>query len=109
MNDASEVLAVMFDCLHKAFTVNSVISDGDSDTSSGVGFWECQDHTPCVAHSLFALDIAMQMNCTRCRLESRHLKYTSFFHNINANSLRTARVLFCKVSNFLSSFSKASM
>lgn len=93
MNDASEVLAVMFDCLHKAFTVNSVLSDGDSDTSSGVGFWECQDHTPCVAHSLFALDIAMQMNCTRCGLESRHLKYTSFFHNINANSLRTARIL----------------
>lgn len=94
MNDASEVLAVMFDCLHKAFTVNSVLSDGDSDTSSGIGYWECQDHTPCIAHSLFALDIAMQMNCTTCGLESRHLKYTSFFHNINANLLRTARVLY---------------
>ncbi|KAI5055394.1 hypothetical protein GOP47_0028915 [Adiantum capillus-veneris] len=94
MNDASEVLAVIFDCLHKAFTVNSVLSDGDSDTSSGIGLWECQDCTPCIAHSLFALDIAMQMNCTRCGLESRHLKYTSFFHNINANSLRTARILY---------------
>ncbi|MCO5572710.1 hypothetical protein L7F22_026469 [Adiantum nelumboides] len=98
MNDASEVLAVIFECLHKAFTVNSVLSDGDSDSSSGIGLWECQDFSPCIAHSLFALDIAVQMNCTRCGLESRHLKYTSFFHNINANSLRTARIL-CQESS----------
>ncbi|KAH6556463.1 hypothetical protein KP509_1Z176700 [Ceratopteris richardii] len=94
MNDASEVLAVMFDCLHKAFTGESVVSDRDSDTRNGVGLWDCQDHTSCIAHSLFALDVAMQMNCTRCGLESRHLKYTSFFHNINANSLRTAKILY---------------
>jgi hypothetical protein len=92
MNDASEVLAVVFDCIHKAFATTSVLSDEESDTGSGVGFWECHDNAPCIAHSLFALDIARQMNCTKCGLESRHLKYTTFFHNINANSLRTAKV-----------------
>lgn len=89
MNDASEVLGVIFDCLHKAFTLNAV-----PETSSDVGFWKCHETTPCIAHSLFGLDIAMQMNCQACGKESRHLKYTSFFHNINASSLRTAKIMY---------------
>lgn len=90
MNDASEVLAVIFDCLHKAFVPNSS-SDGDSESSTG-GSWDCQGQHPCMAHALFGLDVAEQMNCQSCGLESRHLKYTAFFHNINASALRTIKV-----------------
>eukprot|EP01018_Ginkgo_biloba_P016270 Gb_39086 [translate_table: standard] len=92
MNDASEVLAVIFDCLHRAFTSNSTVSDTESDGSSCMGSWECQNKM-CIAHSLFGLDISEQMNCKGCGLESRHLKYTSFFHNINASALRTMKIM----------------
>ncbi|MCL7042070.1 hypothetical protein MKW94_021139 [Papaver nudicaule] len=34
-----------------------------------------------------------KMRCNSCGLESKHLKYTSFFHNINASALRTAKIL----------------
>jgi hypothetical protein len=91
MNDASEVLAVIFECLHKAFVPNSS-SDGDSESSATGGSWDCQGLRPCMAHALFGLDVAEQMNCQYCGLESRHFKYTTFFHNINASSLRTAKV-----------------
>ncbi|KAG0571803.1 hypothetical protein KC19_VG044000 [Ceratodon purpureus] len=93
MNDASEVLAVIFECLHKAFVPNSS-SDGDSESSTAGGSWDCQGPRPCMAHALFGLDVAEQMNCQYCGLESRHLKYTTFFHNINASALRTAKVLY---------------
>ncbi|XP_038687543.1 uncharacterized protein LOC119986926 [Tripterygium wilfordii] len=33
-----------------------------------------------------------------CGMESRHLKYTSFFHNINASALRTMKVMFPRSS-----------
>ncbi|KAG0594892.1 hypothetical protein M758_UG119900 [Ceratodon purpureus] len=93
MNDASEVLAVIFECLHKAFYPNSS-SDGDLESSTAGGSWDCQGPRPCMAHALFGLDVAEQMNCQYCGLESRHLKYTTFFHNINASALRTAKVLY---------------
>lgn len=92
MNDASEVLAVIFDCLHRAFTSNGTSSDTESDGSAGVGSWDCQNQT-CIVHSLFGLDISEQMNCRSCGLESRHLRYTSFFHNINASALRTMKIM----------------
>lgn len=91
MNDASEVLAVIFECLHKAFVPNSS-SDGDSESSSAGGSWDCQGPHPCMAHALFGLDVTEQMNCQHCGIESRHLKYTAFFHNVNASALRTAKV-----------------
>jgi hypothetical protein len=91
MNDASEVLAVIFDCLHKAFVPQSS-SDGDSESSATAGSWDCQGEHPCMAHALFGLDVSEQMNCQGCGLESRHLKYTTFFHNINASALRNAKV-----------------
>ncbi|CAM6063096.1 unnamed protein product [Sphagnum tenellum] len=94
MNDASEVLAVIFDCLHKAFVPSGASSDGESDGSTAGESWDCQDGHPCIVHNLFGLDVVEQMNCQGCELESRHLKYTAFFHNINASSLRTAKVLY---------------
>lgn len=98
MNDASEVLAVIFDCLHKAYVPNSS-SDGDSESSTAGGSWDCQGQRTCMAHALFGLDIAEQMNCQSCGLESRHLKYTAFFHNINASALRTAKVCIYRTSH----------
>jgi uncharacterized UBP type Zn finger protein len=92
MNDASEVLAVIFDCLHKAFVPSGASSDGESDGSTAGESWDCQDGHPCIVHNLFGLDVVEQMNCQGCELESRHLKYTAFFHNINASALRTAKV-----------------
>lgn len=90
MNDASEVLGVIFECLHKSYT-----SRADCQVKSHeinyIGSWDCASSS-CIAHCLFGMDILERMNCQSCRLESRRLKYTSFFHNINASSLRTAKV-----------------
>ncbi|KAK7330409.1 hypothetical protein VNO77_24603 [Canavalia gladiata] len=97
MNDASEVLAVIFDCLHRSFTRGSSVSDAESVESNCMGSWDCANGS-CIAHSLFGMDIFEQMNCYHCGLESRHLKYTSFFHNINANALRTMKVMFAESS-----------
>ncbi|XP_061373472.1 uncharacterized protein LOC133315821 [Gastrolobium bilobum] len=98
MNDASEVLAVIFDCLHRSFTRSSSVSDTESVESNCMGSWDCANST-CIVHSLFGMDIFERMNCYHCGLESRHLKYTSFFHNINANALRTMKVM-CAESSF---------
>lgn len=91
MNDASEVLEVIFKCLHQSFNPVSCISDAESVDSSLVGSWDCTNRT-CIAHSIFGMDIFERMNCRNCCLESRHMKYTSFFHNINASALRTMKV-----------------
>lgn len=91
MNDASEVLGVIFDCLHRSFTLSPGVSDTESVESNGTGSWDCANNA-CLAHSLFGMDIFERMNCYNCGLESRPLKYTSFFHNINANALRTMKV-----------------
>ncbi|KAL8457300.1 hypothetical protein ACS0TY_035232 [Phlomoides rotata] len=85
MNDASEVLGVIFNCLHQAFTPASVASDKESADGSCTG--------PCIAHSIFGMDMLERMNCYNCGLESRCLKYTFFFHNINASALRTMKVM----------------
>ncbi|XP_068651792.1 uncharacterized protein [Aristolochia californica] len=91
MNDASEVLAVIFECLHRSFTTESGASNTDSEESNYIGSWDCKNNA-CMAHAIFGMDIYEQMNCSSCGLESRHLKYTSFFHNINANALRTMKI-----------------
>ncbi|KAM7479967.1 hypothetical protein LguiA_028180 [Lonicera macranthoides] len=98
MNDASEVLGVIFNCLHQSFTYGSGVSDTESLESNILGSWDCANKT-CIAHSLFGMDIFERMNCYNCGLESRHLKYTSFFHNINASALRTMKVM-CPESSF---------
>ncbi|XP_017973156.1 PREDICTED: uncharacterized protein LOC18604575 [Theobroma cacao] len=98
MNDASEVLAVIFDCLHRSFTSGSSVSNADSADSNCTGSWDCAN-SACMVHSLFGMDIFERMNCYKCGVESRRLKYTSFFHNINASALRTMKVL-CAESSF---------
>lgn len=86
MNDASEVLGVIFNCLHQAFTPACDASDTEPVDGNCRG--------PCIAHLIFGMDILERMNCYNCSLESRSLKYTSFFHNINASALRTMKVCF---------------
>lgn len=98
MNDASEVLEAIFKCLHQSFNPVSCVSDAESVDGSPVGSWDCANST-CIAHSLFGMDIFERMNCYNCGLESRHMKYTSFFHNINASALRTMKVM-CPESSF---------
>ncbi|KAG2679123.1 hypothetical protein I3843_11G036300 [Carya illinoinensis] len=98
MNDASEVLAVIFDCLHRSFITGLTASDTESVESDCTGSWDCANNS-CIVHSLFGMDIFERMNCYNCGLESRHLKYTSFFHNINASALRTMKVM-CPENSF---------
>ncbi|XP_031105808.1 uncharacterized protein LOC116010511 [Ipomoea triloba] len=98
MNDASEVLGVIFDCLHQSFASASGASDTESVDSSCMGSWDCAN-SACIVHSLFGMDVFERMNCYECGLESRHLKYSSFFHNINASALRTMKVM-CQDSSF---------
>ncbi|KAK3150574.1 hypothetical protein QOZ80_3AG0234970 [Eleusine coracana subsp. coracana] len=88
MNDASEVLGVIFECLHKSYTSPA----GKSDKASPTGSWDCAN-SACIAHRLFGSDIYEQLNCRSCKKESRHFKYTSFFHIINANTLRTYKMI----------------
>ncbi|KAK4844441.1 hypothetical protein QYF36_020286 [Acer negundo] len=92
MNDASEVLAVIFDCLHQSFTPGTSFSDAESVESNCTGGWDCTNNA-CIVHSLFGMDTFEQMYCQHCGLETKHLKYTSFFHNINASALRTMKVM----------------
>ncbi|KAJ6749130.1 INACTIVE UBIQUITIN CARBOXYL-TERMINAL HYDROLASE 53-LIKE [Salix purpurea] len=99
MNDASEVLAVIFDCLHRAFTSGLHGSDSESVERSGMESWGCTKKKACIVHSHFGMDISEQMNCQSCGVESRHLKYSAFFHNINATDLRTMKVM-CAESCF---------
>ncbi|KAM7272212.1 hypothetical protein ACFE04_026875 [Oxalis oulophora] len=101
MNDASEVLGVIFDCLHRSCTPPGLtrVSDADSVASSKcTGSWDCAN-MGCIVHTLFGMDIFERMNCYVCGLESRHLKYTSFFHNINASTLRLMKVM-CPENSF---------
>ncbi|KAF3437790.1 hypothetical protein FNV43_RR20546 [Rhamnella rubrinervis] len=98
MNDASEVLGVIFECLHQSFTPGSSVSDTESVESNCMGSWDCANNS-CIVHSIFGMNIFERMNCYNCCLESRHLKYTSFFHNINASALRTMKVM-CAESSF---------
>ncbi|XP_071701790.1 uncharacterized protein [Rutidosis leptorrhynchoides] len=98
MNDASEVLGVIFDCLHQSFNSGSRISRNELDENTSMGHWECANKA-CTAHSLFGMDIFERMDCYSCGLETRRLKYTSFFHQINANALRTMKVM-CPESSF---------
>ncbi|KAM0043851.1 putative tetratricopeptide-like helical domain superfamily, ubiquitin specific protease [Helianthus debilis subsp. tardiflorus] len=98
MNDASEVLGVIFDCLHKSFTSVTGISGTELVENNIMGSWECINKA-CTAHSIFGLDIYERMNCYSCGLETRRLKYTSFFHQINANALRTMKVM-CPEGSF---------
>ncbi|XP_076903459.1 uncharacterized protein LOC143558512 isoform X2 [Bidens hawaiensis] len=93
MNDASEVLGVIFDCLHKSFTPGTYVSDTEQTENNTMGSWECINKH-CTAHTLFGMDIFERMNCYNCGLETRSLKYTSFFHQINANALRTMKACF---------------
>ncbi|ONK59699.1 uncharacterized protein A4U43_C08F9430 [Asparagus officinalis] len=90
MNDASEVLAVIFNCLHQSST-SSGDCEAESEESNCIGNWDCASST-CIAHTFFGMNIYEQMNCNSCGVESRHLKYTSFFHNINASALRTMKI-----------------
>uniref|UniRef100_A0A7N0VE16 USP domain-containing protein n=1 Tax=Kalanchoe fedtschenkoi TaxID=63787 RepID=A0A7N0VE16_KALFE len=98
MNDASEVLGVIFDCLHQSFTSQLGVCDTKLKENSPMGSWDCLNKA-CIAHTIFGMNIFERMNCRSCQLESRHLKYTSFFHNINASSLRTMKVM-CAESSF---------
>lgn len=90
MNDASEVLGVIFDCLHRSFTSGLGMSNIET-VGSNLSSWDCANNA-CVAHTLFGMNISERLNCYNCGLESKFMKYTSFFHNINASALRTIKV-----------------
>ncbi|KAJ0982811.1 hypothetical protein J5N97_011066 [Dioscorea zingiberensis] len=91
MNDASEVLEVIFNCLHRSFT-SSVEPNGEPFRTKWSGSWECENDS-CIAHNLFGMNIRELMICSSCSVESRHLKYTTFFHNTNASSLRNMKIV----------------
>ncbi|CAM8972689.1 unnamed protein product [Rhodiola kirilowii] len=97
MNDASEVLGVIFDCLHQSFTYQLGVPVTELNENNCMGSWDCSNKA-CVAHSLFGMNIFECMNCQSCQLESRHMKYSSFFHNINASAIRTAKVMYADSS-----------
>lgn len=50
MNDASELLGIIFECIHRSSSSGFVISNTESIESNGMGSWDCASHS-CVAHS----------------------------------------------------------
>ncbi|KAK1313033.1 hypothetical protein QJS10_CPA06g00634 [Acorus calamus] len=90
MNDASEVLEVIFDCIHQSYASGSDNANSISEDSTSIGKCDSTSNT-CLAHAIFGLNIREQIKCRYCCMKSKHLKYMSFFHNINANSLRTMK------------------
>ncbi|KAL6566178.1 hypothetical protein OROGR_001793 [Orobanche gracilis] len=65
MNNASEVLGVIFSCLHRSFTPASVVTNTKSVDSNCAGSWDCTNAS-CVAHSIFGMDVFERMNCYNC-------------------------------------------
>ncbi|KAK4782337.1 hypothetical protein SAY86_016439 [Trapa natans] len=92
MNDASEVLGVIFDRLHQSFRRPLGASGYESVEISAEGSLGCEVSNACLVHSLFGMYISERMTCS-CGLESRFLEYASFVHNINASALRTTKKL----------------
>lgn len=92
MNDASEVLDAVFDAMHKAYTAAPGQEYASSDDEAKPDGWTCTQLRRCIVHDLFGLDVAEEMQCNNCHLASRKLKYTSYFHNINASALRREKV-----------------
>lgn len=91
MNDASEVLAAIFDCLHQAHASEFGAHNIESEESKCIGSCDGRSNA-CIAHTLFGMDIQLEIKCYYCGLESRHQKYTSFFRYINASNLRAVKV-----------------
>ena len=91
MNDASEVLAAIFDHLHWSFAFGSGPSETELEENKCLSSWDCASDD-CIAHRLFGMNIVQRVNCVKCGIESRHFTYTSFFHNINARTLRETKV-----------------
>jgi hypothetical protein len=93
MNDASEVLDAVFDAMHKAYTspLGQEYANSDKEEAKPDG-WTCTELRRCIVHDLFGLDVAEEMQCNYCGMVSRKLKYTSYFHNINASALRREKV-----------------
>ncbi|CAL5325147.1 unnamed protein product [Camellia sinensis] len=87
MNDASEALLAILDILHQSFTCGSGVSSTKSPGSSCTGSFDCASDA-CIAHTVFGMDIFQKMNCHYCNTESKQMKFTSFFHYINAAQLR---------------------
>ncbi|XP_057491243.1 uncharacterized protein LOC130776982 isoform X3 [Actinidia eriantha] len=69
MNDASEVLEVIFGCLHQ---------------SDRMWRGSCN----CTAHAVFGMDVVVKMICYNCGIESRQMKYNTLFYDLNADALR---------------------
>ncbi|KAJ8640949.1 hypothetical protein MRB53_017643 [Persea americana] len=92
MNDASEVLAAIFDCLHQAHASEFGAHNTESEESKCVGSCDGRSNA-CIAHTLFGMDIQLEIKCYDCGLESRHQKYTSFLRYINASNLRAVKIV----------------
>ncbi|XP_026392829.1 inactive ubiquitin carboxyl-terminal hydrolase 53-like [Papaver somniferum] len=83
MNDASEVLMLILDCLHESIT--SDLGDTESNCT-------------CIIHSQFGIKISEQFKCYKCPADQTNPPSTSFMHTINAKVLRTLKILCGEIS-----------
>ncbi|KAL6960699.1 hypothetical protein U1Q18_038462 [Sarracenia purpurea var. burkii] len=82
MNDASEVLAVIFDCLHQSFTSGSGVSPTESSASKCPGSWDCAV-AACIAHKHFGIEIFEKMSCyNSCDLDAKGCGKLNTLHRI---------------------------
>ncbi|CAI7843352.1 unnamed protein product [Closterium sp. NIES-54] len=51
----------------------------------------CEWGRTCIAHGLFGLDVTEMMRCSRCGLQSRQMRYSSF-HHANATALGLSKL-----------------
>ncbi|KAK1289590.1 hypothetical protein QJS10_CPB18g01224 [Acorus calamus] len=72
MNDASEVLEVIFDCIHQSYASGSDNANSISEDSTSIGKCDSTSNT-CLAHAIFGLNIREQIKCRFCCMKSKHL------------------------------------
>ena len=87
VNDASEVLEVIFGCLHQSCISGFGVSNTESSDSMWIGSCNC-DSDACAAHKVFGMNVFVKMICSKCGIESRQMKYNSLFYDLNASALR---------------------
>ena len=92
MSDASEVMHVLYESLHRTFSKKREVADAssaDAPPSSKGGLDEYDQMS--LAHAELALDVEQYTQCRSCGAVETHLRYAKPFHLVHAQLLRNAK------------------
>lgn len=96
MCSAIEVFDEILNCLHTAFKNSPDVPGAGSEVSAGTDSGDCCTNSPCIAHSLFGMDVTRNISCDKGFPEAIYLEYKSYSHLMGAGAFRTNKAcLFC--------------